>query len=87
MLFMINLCEILELMTEQRHIMHLDIKPENIMVTRYGKELVLIDFGRSKKVTNANRFAFSNLLEADYNKNETLEKPYEHGTLGYTAPE
>lgn len=87
MLFMINLCDILEFVTEQKHILHLDIKPENIMVTRYGKELVLIDFGRSKKVTNANRFALSNLSETDYNKNETLERPYEYGTLGYAAPE
>ncbi|WP_245532837.1 protein kinase domain-containing protein [Acetivibrio clariflavus] len=49
MLFMINLCEIMEFVTEQKNILHLDIKPENIMVTRYGKELVLIDFGKSKK--------------------------------------
>ena len=51
LLFMINLCEIMEFVTEQKNILHLDIKPENIMVTRYGKELVLIDFGRSKRVT------------------------------------
>lgn len=87
MLFMINLCEILEFVTEQKHILHLDIKPENIMVTRYGKELVLIDFGRSKKVTNANRFVQSDLSGADYNSNETLDRPYEYGTLGYAAPE
>ena len=35
----------------QHHILHRDIKPENIMVTRYGRELVLIDFGRSKRIT------------------------------------
>ena len=40
LLFMINLCEIMEFVTEQKNILHLDIKPENIMVTRYGKELV-----------------------------------------------
>jgi serine/threonine protein kinase len=87
LLFMINLCEIMEFVTEQKSILHLDIKPENIMVTRYGKELVLIDFGRSKKVTKANRFVESHLSRVDYNENETLETMYQYGTLGYAAPE
>lgn len=87
LLFMINLCEILEFVTEQKHILHLDIKPENIMVTRYGKELVLIDFGRSKKVTKADPVVVHKMPEADYNKNETLAKMYAYGTLGYAAPE
>jgi len=87
LLFMINLCDIMEFVTERKNVLHLDIKPENIMVTRYGKELVLIDFGRTKKVTEANRFVEPNLPEADYGKNETLEKMYQYGTLGYAAPE
>lgn len=87
LLFMINLCEIMEFVTEQKNILHLDIKPENIMVTRYGKELVLIDFGRSKKVDKANRFVESHLSAVDYNENETLDKMFQYGTLGYAAPE
>lgn len=87
LLFMINFCEIMEFVTEQKNILHLDIKPENIMVTRYGKELVLIDFGRSKRVTVANRFATNNLSQVDYNKDETQEKQYQYGALGYAAPE
>ena len=87
LLFMINLCEILEFVTEQKHILHLDIKPENIMVTRHGKELVLIDFGKSKKVTQAYRFAESELSAVDYNEGETLDRMYQYGTLGYSAPE
>ena len=85
--FMINLCEILEFVTEKKSILHLDIKPENIMVTKYGKELVLIDFGRSKRITKADRFAVSNLSKVNYNNDESLEKMYQYGTLGYAAPE
>lgn len=87
LLFMINLCEIMEFVTEQKNILHLDIKPENIMVTRYGKELVLIDFGRSKRITMADRFAISNFNSVDYNQEETQEKQYQYGALGYAAPE
>lgn len=85
--FMINLCEILEFVTEKKNILHLDIKPENIMVTKYGKELVLIDFGRSKRTTKADRFVESNLLKVNYNDNESVEKMFQYGTLGYAAPE
>lgn len=88
LLFMINLCEIMEFVTEQKNILHLDIKPENIMVTKHGKELVLIDFGRSKTVTKANRFAQSDLSAVDYNDKEQKDKMYyQYGTLGYAAPE
>ncbi|WP_265445428.1 protein kinase domain-containing protein [Acetivibrio straminisolvens] len=85
--FMIDLCEIMEFATEQKNILHLDIKPENIMVTRYGKELVLIDFGRAKKVTKANRFVRSPLSDVNYNDSETVDRMYQYGTLGYAAPE
>lgn len=87
LLFMINLCEILEFVTEQKNILHLDIKPENIMVTRHGRELVLIDFGKSRKVTKANRFAVNDLSAVNYNENETFDKMFQYGTLGYAAPE
>lgn len=87
LLFMLNLCEIMEFVTEQKNILHLDIKPENIMVTRHGKELVLIDFGRSKRVTVADRFAYSDLSPVNYNDEEKQEKLFEYGALGYAAPE
>lgn len=87
LLFMINLCEIMEFVTEQKNILHLDIKPENIMVTRHGKELVLIDFGRSRKVTKVAPFVRIELSEVDYNTNETMDRLYQYGAIGFAAPE
>ena len=87
LMFMINLCEIMEFVTEHKNILHLDIKPENIMVTRHGKELVLIDFGRSRHVTRADRFIYSDAEPVNYDEHETQAKQYQYGTLGYAAPE
>jgi len=85
--FMINLCEILEFVTEKKNILHLDIKPENVMVTKYGRELVLIDFGRAKRITKADRFARAEMAPADYKGRETIDRMFQYGTLGYAAPE
>ena len=85
--FMINLCEILEFVTEKKNVLHLDIKPENVMVTKYGKELVLIDFGRAKRITKADRFAQAELGARNYSAEETIERMFQYGTMGYAAPE
>ncbi|MEE1304825.1 MAG: protein kinase [Agathobacter sp.] len=84
--FMINFCEIMEYITESKNVLHLDIKPDNIMVTRYGKELILIDFGRAAYL-NQDGYVESNLLEADYNTEERIDRMFQYGTLGYAAPE
>ena len=52
------------------HIIHRDIKPDNIMVTRYGKEIVLIDFGRSEHINLETKSVTSTLGAADYNKKD-----------------
>ena len=84
--FMINLCEIMQYITEEKNILHLDIKPDNIMVTRHGKELVLIDFGRSEYI-NEEGCVQSNLAEVDYSSEEKIERMFQYGTLGYASPE
>lgn len=85
--FMMNLCEILRFITDQKRILHLDLKPDNIMVTRYGKELVLIDFGRSEYMDAETHSVQSNLGGADYNTDQTFARMFQYGTLGYAAPE
>lgn len=86
--FMQNLCEILQYVSEQELVLHLDLKPDNIMVTKYGKELVLIDFGRSRTTTLANRTTRNLLPPVDYGRSEeVISSQFQHGTQGYAAPE
>lgn len=86
--FMLNLCEILKYITDKKHVLHLDIKPDNIMVTRYGKEIVLIDFGRSEHIDPNVNYVQSTLGEADYNQEkQSFARQFQYGTLGYAAPE
>lgn len=86
--FMQNLCEILQYVSEQELVLHMDLKPDNIMVTKYGKELVLIDFGRSRTTTLANRTTRNLLPPADYGRSEEgISSQFQHGTQGYAAPE
>ena len=85
--FMRNLCEILEFVTEKKRILHLDIKPENIMVTKHGKELVLIDFGRSVRLPSSEKFFQCSMERADYSTDETIDRMYSYSTIGYAAPE
>ncbi len=84
---MMNLAEILRYITDEKKILHLDIKPDNIMVTKYGKEIVLIDFGRSEHIDSEARCVQSTLGVADYGQEETHARMYQYGTLGYAAPE
>ncbi len=57
------------------------------MVTRYGKELVLIDFGRSEYIDPETNCVISTLGEADYNTEQKLARMFQYGTLGYAALE
>ena len=104
-LFMIKLCEIMEFVSNVNKrngkndsnmpiILHFDIKPENIMVTKHGKDLVLIDFGRSQAITEGRTYQhyndsmsfladYSDIQWQDVGKNNF----YSYGTVGYAAPE
>lgn len=75
--FMDKLCNILGYMLKNR-VLHLDIKPDNIMITNAGNELVLIDFGRSDYMKTDEEFVVAKF------DNQSTE---EYGTVGFAAPE
>lgn len=105
--FMINLCEIMKFVSNinihnakndpnKPVILHCDIKPENIMVTKHGRELVLIDFGRSHEFMDDRTYQHYNDLTnmtfiADYSDRQWQDVGkdnfYAYGTVGYAAPE
>ncbi len=87
--FMQSLCGILMFIstTSKKKVLHLDIKPENIMVTRQSEELVLIDFGRSVFLPDDKTFVNHNLNAVDYNGRDDINAFFSHGTIGYAAPE
>lgn len=75
--FMLKLCDILEFLHRNR-ILHLDLKPDNIMITNAGEELVLIDFGRANYMEPEQRY-----VRAPF----SVENADEYGTVGFAAPE
>lgn len=105
--FMINFCEIMKFVSNVNErnsktdpnkpiILHCDIKTENIMVTKHGRELVLIDFGRSQAISSGRTFQHYNdpamqTYTADYSdvqwQDVGKDNFYSYGTTGYAAPE
>lgn len=87
--FMQSLCGILMFIstTSKKKVLHLDIKPENIMVTRQSEELVLIDLGRSVFLPDDTTFVYHDLPSVNYNEAEDINSLFSHGTIGYAAPE
>lgn len=105
--FMIDLCEIMKFVSNVNErngkinpnmpiILHCDIKPENIMVTKHGKELVLIDFGRSQSIMYGRTYQHYSdrsamTFTADYSDAQWQDigkdNFYSYGTVGYAAPE
>jgi hypothetical protein len=96
--WIIEFCDIMTHMTNENRILHLDIKPENIMVTRTGS-IVLIDMGLSGFMEDQSNVIN---LQFDYDHIHTDSKnaerryitvedkkvvAYVYGTPGFAAPE
>jgi serine/threonine protein kinase len=91
-------CDIMSHMTKDKRILHLDIKPENIMVTTTGS-IVLIDMG-SARFLEEHSNALNLQFDEDHTHKDTwrVERKIEkigdkeeiyitHGTPGFAAPE
>ncbi|MBE6874253.1 MAG: serine/threonine protein kinase [Ruminococcus albus] len=75
--FAVKLCDVLDYMHRNR-ILHMDIKPDNIMITNAGDEVVLIDFGRANYMDQGKDY-----VTVPFGG----ENVSEYGTVGYAAPE
>lgn len=75
--FAVKLCDVLDYMYRKR-ILHMDIKPDNIMITNAGNEVVLIDFGRANYMDQGKDY-----VTVQFGG----ESEEEYGTVGYAAPE
>ena len=83
-------CDIMEQVTDKMGIIHLDIKPENIMVAADTKSLVLIDFGASMYLDADGTF---DLHQNVFSQNSVMNLKKENievtniGSPDYAAPE
>lgn len=72
-------CEIMSHVTEEHHFLHLDIKPENIMISNETESITVIDFGKSMEMDPASSVVS---LNKEFGNNIGI-----YGTNGFAAPE
>lgn len=72
-------CEIMTHVTEDNRFLHLDIKPENIMISNETESVTVIDFGKSIELEEDSS---SVLLSKEFGENIGV-----YGTNGFAAPE
>lgn len=79
--WIIQFSEIMINVTQKNRVLHLDIKPENIMILNETESLVLIDFGKSMEMKNG---ASNIMLNEEFDLEDFNEY---YGTYGFAAPE
>ncbi len=77
----IQFCDIMTTITDNKKVLHLDIKPENIMVVRETEALMVIDFGKAIYMKNASKVSMHQIFQ-DYESTCGI-----YGTTEYAAPE
>ncbi len=80
----IQFCEIMKNVTGKNHVLHLDIKPENIMIMNETEAVVLIDFGMSIPLLENCQYA--NIGDI-YPESYMYEEGVCYGTRSFAAPE
>ncbi|MGN0536444.1 MAG: serine/threonine protein kinase [Acutalibacteraceae bacterium] len=80
----VQFCEIMKNVTGKNHILHLDIKPENIMIMNETEAVVLIDFGMS--IPLPDNYTYVD-IGSIYEEDVLYEKEACYGTRSFAAPE
>jgi len=75
----IQFCEIMTHVTGDNHYLHLDVKPDNIMISAETESVTVIDFGKSVEYDEKSKTVS---LEKEFGKDLGV-----FGTNGYAAPE
>ena len=72
--------------THSQHVIHLDLKPDNVMVGAFG-EVHVMDWGLARSVDSGESPLSEIELEQKSGSTSSLNKKRIHGTLRYMAPE
>lgn len=73
-------CEIMSHVTEEHRFLHLDIKPENIMISNETESITVIDFGKSLEIHGRSS-------STSLNEEFSMDNIGVYGTDGFAAPE
>lgn len=82
--WIVQFCEIMKNVTGKNNVLHLDIKPENIMIMNETEAVVLIDFGMSMPLPDDCTYVD---IDSVYDESKLYEKEICYGTRSFAAPE
>ena len=83
--WIVQFCDIMSNITDEKNIIHLDIKPKNIMITDDTKSLILVDFGTSMELQENKKY---NLNEYEFAPERSEKERVDMiGSPDFAAPE
>ncbi|MDM3848124.1 MAG: serine/threonine-protein kinase [Aphanizomenon gracile PMC638.10] len=76
-----DILEILEFIQEEKHLVHRDVTPANLIRRKSDQQLVLIDFGTVKDMTNMENHLLSRVIGTnEYMPHERIDGIYRYNT-------